>query len=140
MAKQSHHEHLREVPLFASLDADELDAVGLTATELDFRAGRVLMHEGQRAHEMYVVMDGTVEVTKDGEHIADVGAGGFVGEMALLAHTARHSTVTAKTPVVLLHIDGREFTTLLTRVPTIAAKMLPIVAARVVEDSDHHTN
>ncbi len=140
MAKKSHHEHLREVPLFASLDAKELDAVGLTATELDLSAGRVLMREGERAHEMYVLIDGTVDVTKDGAHVADVGAGGFVGEMALLAHSARNSTVTAKTDVVVLHIDGREFGTLLNRVPTIAAKMLPIVAGRVIENSDHHSH
>lgn len=140
MAKKSHHEHLREVPLFASLDGKELDAVGLTATELDFPAGRVLMREGERAHEMYVLIEGTVEVTQDGTHIADVGSGGFVGEMALLAHSSRNSTVTAKSDIVVLHIDGREFTTLLTRVPTIAAKMLPIVAGRVVDNSDHHSH
>ena len=140
MAKKSHHEHLRQVPLFANLDAKELDAAGQTATELEFPAGRVLMREGERAHEMYILTDGTVEVTKDGAHVADVGPGGFVGEMALLAHSARNSTVTAKTDVVVIHIDGREFGTLLTRVPTIAAKMLPIVAGRVIENSDHHSD
>lgn len=140
MARKSHHEHLRQVPLFANLNADELDAVGMTATELDYRAGHVLMREGARAHEMFVLIDGTVEVTKDGEHIADVDAGGFVGEMALLSHSTRNSTVTAKTDVVVLHIDGREFTTMLTRVPTIAAKMLPVVAARLAENSEHHSH
>ena len=140
MAKKSHHEHLRQVPLFANLDAKELDAVGLTATELDYPAGRVLMREGERAHEMYVLVEGTVDVTQGGTHVADVGPGGFVGEMALLAHSGRNSTVTAKTDIVVLHIDGREFSTLLNRVPTIAAKMLPIVAGRVVDNSDHHSH
>ncbi len=139
MARKSHHEHLRQVPLFANLDAKELDAVGVTATELEYGAGEVLMREGERPHEMFVVIEGQVEVTKDGEHVADVGAGGFVGEMALLAHTTRNSTVTTKTDAVVLHIDGREFGTLLGSVPTIAAKMLPVVASRVIENSDHHT-
>ena len=140
MAKNQYHEHLQQVPMFKGLDSDELDAVGQTATELDYAAGRVLMREGARAHEMFVLMKGTVEVTKDGEHVADVGAGGFVGEMALLTHSPRNSTVTAKTDVVVLHIDGREFGTLTTRVPEIAAKMLPVVAARVVENTDHHSH
>lgn len=138
MARKSHHEHLKRIPLFSGLDNDELDAVGQTATELDYEAGRVLMHEGARAHEMFVIVEGTVAVTQGGEHVADVGSGGFVGEMALLAGSTRNSTVTAKTAVDVLHIDGREFTTLLRRVPTIAVKMLPIVAGRVVENSDHH--
>lgn len=140
MAKKSYHEHLREVPLFASLDNDELDAVGRTATELDYDAGYTLMTEGSRPHEMYVLMDGTVEVSQEGNHIADVDAGGFVGEMALLAHTHRNSTVTAKTAITVLHIDGREFGTLLKRVPTIGVKMLPIIAGRVIENSDHHSH
>jgi CRP/FNR family transcriptional regulator, cyclic AMP receptor protein len=140
VAKKSHHEHLRQVPLFANLDVKELDAVGLTATELDYKSGKVLMREGDRAHEMFVVVEGEVEVTQDGEHIADVGPGGFVGEMALLAHTTRNSTVTTKTNAVLLHIDGREFGTLLENVPSIASKMLPVVAGRVIENSDSHTH
>lgn len=140
VSKNSYHEHLQQVPLFAGLDHSELDAVGQTATELDYKAGRVLMHEGARAHEMFVVMKGSVEVTREGEHVADIGAGGFVGEMALLAHSSRSSTVTATSDIVVLHIDGREFGTLLDRVPEIAAKMLPVVAARVVENSDHHSH
>ena len=140
MAKKSHHEHLKRVPLFAGLDTQELDAVGVTATELDYEPGHVLMHEGARAHEMYVIVTGSVEVTQAGEHVADIGAGGFVGEMALLAHSSRNSTVTAKTAIDVLHIDGREFETLLRRVPTIAAKMLPVVANRVVENSNDHSN
>lgn len=140
MAKKSHHEHLRRVPLFANLDNDELDAIGRTITELDYQPGKVLISEGGRAHEMFVIVDGTVEVTKGGDHVADVGAGGFVGEMALLSHSTRNSTVTAKTAVDVLHISGREFGTILREVPTIAAKMLPIVAGRVVENSDHHSH
>ena len=140
LAKNQYHEHLEQIPLFRGLDEDELNAVGQTATELDYEAGRVLMREGARAHEMFVLMEGSVEVTRDGEHVADIGAGGFVGEMALLAHSPRTSTVTAKTDVVVLHIDGRDFGTLMVRVPEIASKMLPIVAARVVENTDHHSH
>ncbi|HSB85569.1 MAG TPA: cyclic nucleotide-binding domain-containing protein, partial [Ilumatobacteraceae bacterium] len=84
MAKHTFHDHLREIPLFADLDDDELDAVARVATELDLPAGRVLMREGEFAHEMLVIITGTLEVTRDGEHIADIGPGGFAGEMALL--------------------------------------------------------
>ena len=139
-ADDKYHAHLREVPLFAGLDDDELDELGRTATELDYEAGKTLMRQGERAHEMFVVIEGTVEVTRDGEHIAEVTSGGFVGEMAVLAHGSRSSTVTATTDVDVLHIDGRELGTLLQRVPSIAVKMLPIVARRVVENSDHHSH
>ncbi|MGD9700983.1 MAG: cyclic nucleotide-binding domain-containing protein [Acidimicrobiia bacterium] len=137
MVKNAYHDHLRKVPLFADLEDDELDAVGRTATELRFEPGKVLMKQGEIAHDMVVVLEGTLEVTRDGQHVADIGAGGFAGEMALLSRANRNSTVTAKTDIVVIHIDGRSFSTLLQDVPQIAVKMLPIVASRVTANSDH---
>lgn len=138
--KDQYHEYLRQVPLFADLDKRELDHVSQAATDLELDAGDVLMREGSMANEMVIVVDGTLEVTRDGEHVADIGPGGFAGEMALLTHSHRHATVTTKTSCSVLHIDGRAFSALLEDVPEIAVKMLPIVASRVTDNSDHHSN
>lgn len=136
MAKHAYHDHLTSVPLFAGLSADDLDAVAHAATQLDYSAGKVLMREGEVAHEMFVVVDGTLEVTRGGQFVADIEAGGVAGEMALLTRAHRNSTVTTKTDVSVLHIDGREFSTVLETVPLIAAKLLPVVAGRMAENSD----
>lgn len=137
MVKHRYHEFLRQVPMFASLDHNELDAVARSVTDLEFDAGHVLMREGASAHELVIVVDGQLEVTRGGEHIADIGPGGFAGELALFTHSLRHSTVATKTHVSLLHIDGRTFTALMEDVPLIAVKMLPIIAARVSYADDH---
>lgn len=136
MAKHAYHDHLKQVPLFADLDNDELDEVAQCATQLDYKAGKVLMSEGGSAHEMFVVVEGELEVTRGGEHVADLGPGSFAGEMALLTHTHRNSTVTTKTAASVLHLDGRGFSAVLRDVPSIAAKMLPIIASRVIENSE----
>jgi CRP-like cAMP-binding protein len=138
MAKHAYHDHLTSIPLFAGLNEDELDAVAHAATQLDYRAGKVLMREGELAHEMFVVVSGTLEVTRGGEHIADIGPGGFAGEMALLTHAHRNSTVSAKTDASVLHIDGREFSGVLQQAPLIASKLLPVVAARMAANSSDH--
>jgi cAMP-dependent protein kinase regulator len=140
MSKNEYHDQLKSVPLFADLRRRELDVVGAAATELTIPAGRAIIREGTHAHEMFVVLDGSLEVTRDGEHVADIGAGGFAGEMALLTHAPRHATVTATTETRVLHIDGRSFATVLDEAPQIAVKMLPIVASRVTENSQHHTH
>jgi CRP-like cAMP-binding protein len=132
MPHNEYHDYLRQVPLFSDLDSEELDIVGQAATDLDLEAGSVLMREGAIAYEMIVVVAGTLEVTRYGQHIADIGPGGFAGELALLTHAPRNSTVTAKTDVSLLHIDSRVFSTLLHDVPQIAVKMLPVVASRAL--------
>ena len=140
MKANPYHEYLRQVPLFEPLTPDELDLVGEAATDLILDAGSVLMREGTLAHEMLIITRGTVEVTRDGEHVADVGPGGFVGELALLTHRERASTVTTKTAIEAIHIDGRRFNTLLEDAPMIAVRMLPIIAARVAGDHDSNSN
>lgn len=129
-----HDDHLLQIPLFASFSSKELEHIHQTATEIDIEAGHVLMEEGTTGHEMVVVLDGTLEVTRHGHHVADIGRGGFAGELSLLCHRPRNSRVVAKTDVHLLHIDGRSFSALLEDVPQLAVKMLPIIAARVGTD------
>ncbi len=138
MAKNTYHQYLKQVPLFTDLDDDELDEVAQKATDLDLKAGSVIMREGSTAHEMVIVMNGTLEVTRDGQHVAEIGPGGFAGEMALITRSHRNSTVTAKTDVALLHIDGRDFAGLLQDVPQVAVKMLPIIVNRVTDNSQSH--
>ena len=140
MAKNEYHEYLKRVPLFRDLDGDELNSVGAVVTDLRFKAGEALIHQGAPAHEMFIITNGTLEVTHDGAHIADLGPGDFAGEMAVLARSRRNSTVVAKTDAEVLHIDGRSLQALFSDVPQIAVKMLPVVAGRVIENSDHHSN
>jgi CRP/FNR family cyclic AMP-dependent transcriptional regulator len=130
MAKDS-DEHLRKVPLFTDFSRDDFEHIHSVATELQVAAGQVLMSEGETGHEMVVVLDGALEVRRDGVHVADIGPGGFVGEMALLLHRQRNSTVVASADSTVLQIDGRGFDALLESVPQLAVKMLPVVAARV---------
>jgi CRP-like cAMP-binding protein len=130
MAKNKYHDYLKQVPLFASLDRRELDAVAKATTDVDAAAGTTLMREDHTGRELIVVVDGTLEVTRGGDHVADIGRGGFAGELALIGRTKRNSTVATKTEASLIHIDGRDFDKLLSEIPEIAVKMLPIIAAR----------
>lgn len=140
MARHAYNDHLKKVRLFRDLDDSELARIGQITTQLDYPPGKVLMREGQTAHEMFVVVEGTLEVTHEGEHVADIGPGSFAGEMALLTHSHRHADVTTKTDVSVLHIDGRGFNAVLRDVPQIAVKMLPIVASRVSDTADRQSD
>jgi CRP/FNR family transcriptional regulator, cyclic AMP receptor protein len=140
MARNAYLARLKSVPLFADLDDHELDLVDRSVTEVNVRAGHVLMQEGQTAHEMVVVVDGSLDVVRGGEHVATLGPGDFAGEMALLAHSHRHATVTATADSKLLVIEGREFLSVVTDAPHLAVKMLPIVAQRVVENTENYTH
>jgi CRP/FNR family cyclic AMP-dependent transcriptional regulator len=131
MARDHVHDTLRRIPLFADFSQADFEELDPLATEVRLSDGQVLFEQGSFGHEMVVVLDGVLDVVRDGSHIADITTGGFAGEMALLTRARRNSTVRAKGPVTVLHIDGRGFDDLLERVPRLAGKMLPIVAERL---------
>jgi CRP-like cAMP-binding protein len=121
---------LHDVALFSNLSKTELDRIALVATELRMPAGTVLMTQGTAGKEMVFVLDGVLEVTRNRQHVADISAGSFAGEAALLSHEPRNSTVTTKTATTLLHIDGRGFSSLCREIPQFNEMLVPVAAQR----------
>jgi CRP-like cAMP-binding protein len=97
---------LKSIPLFEEVGDDELAQIAPFATEVSVEEGRELVREGDFSYEFMAIEDGEAEVTRGGEHVADLGPGDFFGEMGLLEKTLRNATVTAKTPVRLITLTG----------------------------------
>jgi CRP-like cAMP-binding protein len=102
-------EDLAQVPLFASLSADELQAVASLLEPREEPAGAALVGEGGPGYSLFVLQRGEASVTSDGQQIAKLGPGDFFGEIALLARRTHTATVTAATPVDLLVMHGSDF-------------------------------
>lgn len=100
---------LKAVPLFADLKDRELQQVSTLTDEVDMAAGRRLTREGDFGHEFFVIIDGRVSVERGGRHIADLGPGDFLGEIALVDGRPRTATVTAVGPVEALVIRRADF-------------------------------
>ena len=124
-------ELLKSVPLFAGCSKAELRRLASIADEIDLRKGTVLTREGRIAHEFFVLIEGTVRVTKENRKVADLGSGDWLGEIALLTRAPRTATVTATSPLRTLVITDREFRQLVSEVPSIAMKVLTCVAERL---------
>jgi CRP/FNR family cyclic AMP-dependent transcriptional regulator len=97
---------LKSIPLFEEVGDDELAQIAPFAQEISVEAGKVLVREGDFSYEFMAIEEGTAEVTRGGEHVADLGEGDFFGEMGLLEKTLRNATVTAKTPMRLVTLTG----------------------------------
>ena len=97
---------LKSLPLFADVPDDELVQVAGFAQEVNVEQGRELVREGDFSYEFMAIEEGEAEVTRGGEHVADLGPGDFFGEMGLLEKTLRNATVTAKTPMKLVTLTG----------------------------------
>lgn len=97
---------LKSIPLFEEVGDEELAQIAPFATEVEVEAGRELVREGDFSYEFMAIEEGEAEVTRAGEHVADLGPGDFFGEMGLLERTLRNATVTAKSPVRLVTLTG----------------------------------
>jgi CRP/FNR family transcriptional regulator, cyclic AMP receptor protein len=126
---------LKTVPLFAGCSKSELRELAKTADELDIREGTVLTREGRTAKEFFVLVDGTAQVTKKGNEIAELKAGDWFGEIALITDSPRTATVTATSPVDVLVITDRRFRTVVETMPSIALKVLSCVGERLARDT-----
>lgn len=122
------------VPLFAGCTKRDLGEIAVIADELHLPAGRTLITEGTRGAEFFVVVEGTVTVTRDGATLAELGPGDHVGEIALVSKVPRTATVVAATPVRVLVITDRAFDGLMRRVPSIAIRVLATLAERLPPD------
>jgi CRP-like cAMP-binding protein len=71
-----------------------------------FAPKTTIVKEGREGEtSMYIILDGTVTVTKNQERIAQLKAGDFFGEMTLFLERKRSATVTTETDVIALEIN-----------------------------------
>jgi cAMP-dependent protein kinase regulator len=79
-----------------------------------FRAGKVIIKEGQEGGTFYVVYDGEVKYLRNDQEVGARGqAGSYFGEIALLSNEQRQATVVATKDTECLVIDRKSFRHLL---------------------------
>ncbi|MDX6517045.1 MAG: hypothetical protein QOH73_2711 [Gaiellaceae bacterium] len=102
-------ELLRGIPLLALLPEPILERLARALVRVEAAPGEAFIREGDPGELFYVIQSGTVDVTKEGRHLASLGPGDFVGEIALLRNIPRTATVTATSPTVLQALDRQHF-------------------------------
>jgi CRP-like cAMP-binding protein len=126
-------EALRRAPLFEGLSKKELVELARVTEDLHVSPGTVLCKEDTLGREFFVLVEGTVEVTRGGKPIATRQAGDFVGEIALLTSVRRTATVRATTPVRCLILMRGDFRRVLDENRSIERKVTEALAERLAE-------
>ena len=121
---------IARVPLFAELDAGEISDVMELLRAQVAEAGQVIVREGDPAHSMYFIAAGEVEVALKKKRLR-LGAGQFLGEVAVLRRARRSATATATMRCNLLVLDAQDLHALMSRDPRIAARVKDVVRTRV---------
>ncbi|HSF60476.1 MAG TPA: MFS transporter [Gaiellaceae bacterium] len=122
---------LTSVPIFAPLPGMTLEHLAGRLVPLRLDPDTVIVREGDAGDRFYMVVEGVVEVSEYGRPIAELGAGGYFGEIALIRDVARTATVSAKTPVVLYALDREDFLAAVTSHEPSAEAAEEVVSARL---------
>jgi hypothetical protein len=62
------------------------------------KEGATLTVQGEEADSIYLLLDGVIQVSVDGEEVAAIGPGALIGERAVLEGGRRTATLTAASP------------------------------------------
>jgi len=125
---------LRRIGLFEGLSKKELGFLAQKVTEATVTEGTDLVIQGVLGREAMVLMEGSAVVRRNNRKIAELGPGDVLGEMSLITHTPRNATVTASSPVTMLVMDAREFSSVISANEGLAVKLLKTVATRLAEN------
>jgi CRP-like cAMP-binding protein len=101
------------------------------AETVTVEAGTVIFNEGDPGDVMYSVVEGEIEVERNGTVIETVGAGGILGELALIDTAPRSATATARTEARIAEVDENRFMFLVHEHPRFALQVMRIMAERL---------
>jgi CRP/FNR family transcriptional regulator, cyclic AMP receptor protein len=96
-----------------------------------FKAGDVIFKEGDTGEEMYVVLEGSVDVYVHGRVVETIGTDNFLGEMALIDARPRSATAIARTDCKLAPINQNRFKFLVQQTPHFALHLMQGMAERL---------
>jgi CRP-like cAMP-binding protein len=131
--RDAYIEHLTQVPLFSACSKDELRKLSKRTTDIPIAEGHVLVKEGDRGLEFFVIVSGRARVSRRGRKVGELGPGDFFGELALLIDSERNATVTALTPMEAIVLSRREFEAALADAPRMTRRIMSGMAQRLAE-------
>lgn len=131
-------EILKSIPIFSSLNDDELSALAFAAVKKMFLKNTVLINEGDETDSLYLICSGKVKAVINDEHGKEVilsifGPGEYFGEIAFIDGERRSATIITREPTEVLIISSGVFRNILSSNPDIALKLLVGAVKRLRE-------
>ena len=96
-----------------------------------FAAGETIFTEGTPGREMYVVLEGSVDIRVSDKTLDVARPGDIFGEMALIDSSARSATAIAMEDCTLAPVDERQFLRMVDRNPLFSLNVMQVLADRL---------
>jgi CRP/FNR family cyclic AMP-dependent transcriptional regulator len=124
---------LRQVPLFADLAPRDLKRLADSMQEMQFAAGKEVVAQGKGGVGFFVILDGTARVSQNGDERAQLRAGDYFGEMALIDGDDRTASVHADSDLRCAAMTTWNFRPFVKDHPDVAWALLTALVKRVRE-------
>jgi len=129
-------DQLARAEIFSDASRSVMEGLAAATTVEHVKAGTVVIREGEPADDLYVVAEGTLEVTSRGEgkleeRVRELRPTEHFGEIGILERRARTATVTAETDCELYRIAGEDFLRAVTAAPRMSGRVLRSAAVRL---------
>jgi CRP/FNR family cyclic AMP-dependent transcriptional regulator len=121
---------LKEIDLLATLPEEDLDRLARVVDEVSIEEGETLVRAGTPPAQLFFIEEGTVEVKRDDDVVATLGAGDVVGERGVIEHGLRNATVVAKSPVRAVFLTGDQLRLLEQEHPEVEERLRSILDER----------
>jgi CRP-like cAMP-binding protein/Fe-S-cluster-containing hydrogenase component 2 len=127
--------HLRSVPLFATLSDEFIEHLRQKVELVSYNQGQIICREGEEADAFYLIRSGVVRVSQTlpgGEMVRTyLSRGDYFGEIGLMRAIQRTATCTALDAVDVVKIPASEFDAMLAQFPDVRAQLEPVAKARL---------
>jgi uncharacterized membrane protein len=129
-------EVLKEVPLFALLDEEELAVLAAQLSLTKFAARQRIYKRGEPAIRAYVILSGAVRISTVDEDQQEVvvdqpGAGEFFGFASMIDQTPRHTNALALEESVCVEVERNDIMVLLQRKPHAGMDLLTALGRQI---------
>ena len=122
---------LQEAAIFAGTPAHELLAIAEATERVAYPAGAPIFEAGDRGDALYVVLDGEVEIAREGRALSALGPLACFGEVALVDGSTRTADARASRPTRCLMLRAGRFEAILKRDGTIGLRVMRVLAERL---------
>jgi CRP/FNR family transcriptional regulator len=131
-------ELLGRVPVFSTLERDDLERIAQLAVPREFGPGQAVFREGDASDTCYIVRSGQARAIRthgDGRSItlATFGPGDIFGELAMFEDERRSATVEAVEPTSVVAVLGPDMRRLMGEHPAIATRLVIALGRRLRE-------
>ena len=128
---------LQKVPIFMSMNSEELDFISQNCSRVHFNTGDVIIKQADPGDSLFIIADGVVSVQIEQDSgarytVSKLGVGDFFGEMSLMTGEPRTADVIAESPTVTLSVQKSVIRDIFIKNPKVSDMISDVLAKRKI--------